>query len=150
MITIKSIEFLNPQRVEELWVYLDPMLKASCDGNEISSGSLTPKDIHDLAVDGQCGIFVYFENDIPTCTLVIQFIIEGNKKGVEILALGGKHLTSFKNAYWKSILDWFAVNKVKFVDAHVAPEWANVYLKRYGFQKSCSLVRMSLEEKENG
>jgi len=147
MLVERSIEMLTPQRVEELWVYLDPMLQKSCDGNEISQESLSPKDIHDLAVSGMCAVFVGFEDKLPECVLVIQFIMEGTRKGVEILALNGKNLTAFKNNYWEIILEWFAANGVKFVDACVAPEWANVYKKRFGFKRSCSLVRMLIEEK---
>jgi len=144
MTDTKSLDFLTPQQVEKLWGHIEPMLEASCEGNEISKGSLTSKDIYDLAIEGQCGIFLYSENNIPTLVLAIQFFMEGNIKGVEFIALGGKNLTSFRKTYWKSILDWFSANKVKIVDAHVAPEWVDVYRKRFGFQKSCSLVRMSL------
>jgi hypothetical protein len=145
-----AIEFLTPERVEELWVHLDPMLQKSCEGNEISKEDLTPKEIHDLATSGQCAMFVYFENAIPTCVLVVQFFVENKKKGASILAMGGKNLLTFKRLYWKSILDWLKVNKIHYLDACVATEYTKIYLKKFGFEKSCSLVRMNLKEIENG
>jgi hypothetical protein len=149
--TIKySIEYLTPQRVEELWVYLDPMLQKSCEGNEISKDEMDAKEIHDLAVSGMCVLFVYFENDVPACVLAIQFFMEGNKKGASILALGGKNLLTFKRLYWQSILDWLKANKVQYLDAYVASEYTKVYLKKFGFEKSCALVRMPLKEFQNG
>lgn len=141
-----SIEFLTPQRVEELWVYLDPMLQKSCEGNEISKGETTAKEIHDLAVTGMCCLFVYFEDNVPTLVLAIEFFMEGNKKGASILALGGKNLMNFRRFYWQSILDWLKANKVQYLDAHVASEYTKVYLKKFGFEKSCALVRMPLKE----
>jgi hypothetical protein len=136
--------------VEELWVHLDPMLQKSCEGNEISRDNLTPKDIHDLATNGLCALFVGFQNSIPTCVLAIQFFVEGSRKGAMVLALSGKGLLSFKKLYWQSILDWLKVNNIRYLDAYVSPECAKVYLNKFGFEKSCSLVRMTLKEIENG
>lgn len=145
-----SIEMLSAERVTELWPELEPLLSKSIEGNEISKDNLDTQEIYDLATTGMCVLFVYFENNIPTCVLSIQFFMEGSKKGASILALGGKNLLSFKRFYWQSILDWLKANKVKYLDAYVASEYTKVYLKKFGFEKSCALVRMPLKELQNG
>jgi hypothetical protein len=140
-----SIEMLTPERVTELWPVLEPHFDAACQGNEIAKDELDAKDIYVLAVTGLVAVFVYSENQQPTCVLGIQFNNTNGRKGADIMALGGKNLTRFKAAYWQTILEWLKRNGVEFVDAYAAPKFARILLKRFGFTKSCTYVRMTLQ-----
>jgi hypothetical protein len=150
MTTVPSIEYLTPERVVELREVLLPLFQQSCDGNEISKENLTPEDILALAVTGEAVVFLGCEDDEPTCVLAIQFFIEGTRKGADVLALAGKGLVTFKQHYWQSILDWLKANQIKYLDAYVDGRRAKMYQSRFGFNKSCALVRMNLMEAHNG
>jgi hypothetical protein len=50
----------------------------------------------------------------------------------------------FKAAYWDTILDWLRANGVQFLDAYAPDRLARIYRSKFGFNKSCSYVRMSL------
>jgi hypothetical protein len=50
----------------------------------------------------------------------------------------------FKNAYWGLILDWLKANGCEFLDAYANERLAKVYMSKFGFNKSCSYVRMTL------
>lgn len=142
--TTMSVEMLTPDRVTELWPQLEPYFDAATKGNEIAATEMDVKDIYVLAVTGLLAVFVYFEDGVPTCTLGIQFVNVGKRKGAEIVALGGRNLTRFKAAYWRIILEWLKANQVEFVSAYAAERFAKILLAKFGFNKSCTYVRMSL------
>jgi hypothetical protein len=139
-----SIEMLSPERAAELWPELEPLFSKAVVGNEIAKEELEPNDIFILTQTGMCVVFVGFESGSPACVLAIQFYMVGNKKGADIIALAGKNLLSFKVAYWESILKWLKANQIKSLDAYVTDRWAKIYQEKFGFNKSCSYVRMNI------
>lgn len=147
MATVKpnlSIETLSAERVTELWPQLEPLFDKAAKGNEIAKDELDATDIYILAQTGMCVVFVGFESGVPACVLAIQFYMVGNKKGADIIALAGKNLMQFKMAYWESIVEWLKTNQVQFLDAYVTDRWAKIYKSKFGFNKSCSYVRMTI------
>tara|TARA_R110000822_G_scaffold179360_2_gene319191 strand:+ start:111 stop:542 length:432 start_codon:yes stop_codon:yes gene_type:complete len=143
MITM-TIEMLTPERVTELWPVLEPHFDAACKGNEIAKDTMDAKDIYVLAVTGLVAVFVGFENGEPACVLGIQFNTANGHKCADVMALAGHGLTRFKAAYWNIILEWLKANGVKFLDAYAPERLAKIYMKRFGFNKSCTYVRMTL------
>ena len=139
-----SIEMLTPERVTELWPVLEPYFDAACKGNEIAKDELDAKDVYVLAVTGLVAIFVGFENSEPACVMGIQFNTTNGRKGADVMALAGRGLMRFKAAYWNIILDWLRANDVEFLDAYAPERLAKIYTNRFGFDKSCVYVRMSL------
>jgi hypothetical protein len=139
-----SIETLSAERVTELWPQLEPLFDKAAKGNEIAKDELDATDIYILAQTGMCVVFVGFESGVPACVLAIQFYMVGNKKGADIIALAGKNLMQFKMAYWESIVEWLKTNQVQFLDAYVTDRWAKIYKSKFGFNKSCSYVRMTI------
>lgn len=142
--TDMSIEMLTPERVTELWPVLEPYFDAACKGNEIAKDELDAKDIYVLAVTGLVAVFVGFESGEPACVMGIQFNTTNGRKGADVMALAGRGLMRFKAAYWQVILDWLRANDVEFLDAYAPERLAKIYLNRFGFDKSCAYVRMSL------
>jgi hypothetical protein len=66
------------------------------------------------------------------------------RRGADVMALAGRGLMRFKAAYWDIILEWLRANKVEFLDAYAPERLAKIYMNRFGFNKSCSYVRMTL------
>lgn len=139
-----TIEMLSAEQVDDEWAALEPMLAASCKSNEVGILDITPDDIHMLAVTGMCVLFIGRENAIPKVVVAIQFNDTNGHKGADIIAMGGERLLKFKDAYWNLILDWLKANGCKFLDAYANERLAKIYMSKFGFNKSCSLVRMTL------
>lgn len=139
-----AVELLEPARVKELWPSLEPLFVSACAGNEIGSTDLTAQDIYNLATNDSAVIFAFFEQGVVVLTIAIQFHTTNGKKGADIIAMAGKNLVKFKAAYWQPILSWLKANNVQFVDAYANQRLAKIYLSRFGFNKSCTLVRMML------
>jgi hypothetical protein len=139
-----TIEMLTPERVTELWPVLEPHFDAACNGNEIAKDELDAKDIYVLAVTGLVAIFVGFEDGAPACVMGIQFSTANGHKCADVMALAGHGLMRFKAVYWRVILEWLKANGVEFLDAYVPERRAKVYMNRFGFNKSCAYVRMTL------
>ena len=144
MPTEMTIEMLSPEQVENEWAALEPMLDASCKSNEIGVLDITPDNIYLLAVTGMCVLFVGREDGKPKVVVAIQFHDTNGHKGADIIAMGGERLMKFKAAYWNLILDWLKANGCKFLDAYANERLAKIYMSKFGFEKSCSLVRMVL------
>ena len=142
--TDMSIEMLTPERVTELWPVLEPYFDAACKGNEIAKDELDAQDIYVLAVTGLVAVFVGFESGEPACVMGIQFNTTNGRKGADVMALAGRGLMRFKAAYWNIILEWLRANDVEFLDAYAPERLAKIYTSRFGFDKSCVYVRMSL------
>jgi hypothetical protein len=139
-----TIEMLTPERVTELWPVLEPYFDDACKGNEIAKDELDAKDIYVLAVTGLVAVFVGFEDGEPACVMGIQFNTTNGRKGADVMALAGRGLMRFKAAYWHIILEWLKANEVEFLDAYAPERLAKIYTSRFGFNKSCSYVRMTL------
>ena len=142
--TDMSIEMLTPERVTELWPVLEPYFDAACNGNEIAKDELDATDVYVLAVTGLVAVFVGFEDGEPACVMGIQFNTTNGRKCADVMALAGRGLMRFKAAYWPIILEWLRANDVEFLDAYAPERLAKIYLNRFGFDKSCVYVRMSL------
>lgn len=128
----------------QLWDTLEPMIQESCEANEISKGTLSGEAVLSLAAANMCTAFLCSKNQEPEMVIVIQIFEEDDRKLASVLALAGKDLLSYKRRYWSSILQWLKDNGVKFLDALANPRMANIYLRKYGFTKSCVCVRMEL------
>lgn len=139
-----TIEMLTPERVTELWPVLEPYFDAACKGNEVTKDELDAKDIYVLAATGLVAIFVGFEDGEPACVMGIQFNTTNGHKCADVMALAGRGLIKFKAAYWHIILEWLKANEVEFLDAYAPERLAKIYLNRFGFNKSCTYVRMAL------
>jgi hypothetical protein len=144
MMPAMTIEMLTPERVTELWPVLEPYFEDACNGNEIAKDELDAKDIYVLAITGLVAVFVGFEDGEPACVMGIQFNNTNGKKGADVMALAGRGLMRFKAAYWHVILEWLKANGVEFLDAYAPERLAKIYMNRFGFNKSCSYVRMTL------
>jgi hypothetical protein len=144
MMPAMTIEMLTPERVTELWPVLEPYFDDACKGNEIAKDELDAKDIYILAVTGLVAVFVGFEDGEPACVMGIQFNTTNGRKGADVMALAGRGLMRFKAAYWHIILEWLKANEVEFLDAYAPERLAKIYMNRFGFNKSCSYVRMTL------
>lgn len=139
-----TIEMLTPERVTELWPVLEPHFDAACKGNEIAKDELDAKDIYVLAITGLVAVFVGFEDGEPACVLGIQFNNTNGHKCADVMALAGRNLVKFKAAYWHIIIEWLKANEVQFLDAYAPERLAKIYMNRFGFNKSCRYVRMTL------
>jgi hypothetical protein len=139
-----TIEMLTPEQVEAEWDALAPMLAASCQSNAIAMMDITPEDIRGLALSGMCVLFIGRERGIPMVIVAVQFHNTNGHKGADVIAMGGSRLMKFKNAYWDLILDWLKANGCEFLDAYADERLAKVYTTKFGFDRSCVLVRMAL------
>lgn len=139
-----SIEMMSAEQVDAEWDVLEPMFEAACKSNSLSEIDVAPADIRDAALSGMCVVFGFRKAAKLTMALALQFTETNGHKGAEIMALGGGHLMRFKDAYWNLILDWLKANGCEFLDAYANERLAKIYLSKFGFDKSCSLVRMAL------
>ena len=144
MRTDLTIEMLSPEQVDDEWAALEPILDASCKSNEVGILDITPNDIHVLATTGMCVLFVGRESGVPKVIVALQFNDTNGHKGADVIAMGGERLMKFKDAYWNLILDWLKANGCVFLDAYANERLAKIYRNKFGFNKSCSLVRMTL------
>lgn len=139
-----TIEMLTPEQVAEEWGTLQPLLEASCRSNEVGISDITPDDIRLLAETGMCVLFVGRERGKIGIVIGLQFTETNGHKGADVIAMAGERLMKFRDAYWALILDWLKVNGCEFLDAYANDRLAKLYKNKFGFTKSCHLVRMML------
>src|SRR6056297_352345 len=137
---------LTAERVKELWHEIRPHIVASFSSNEIGAMTAEPDDILPLALTDMCVIFGGFRDKVLATVLVLQFNEQSGHKGADILALGGADLHRFKQEFWQVIINWLKANEVEYLDAYSNERMAKIYKAKYGFTKSCVLVRMPLQE----
>jgi len=116
---------------------MEPLFKQACDSNELSRTDLSPEIIYDLAIDGTIVIFAFYEAGRVATVLAIQFTDTYGLRGADLIAMAGRNLMVFKKLFWEYILDWLRANNIKHVDAEI-------YKTKFGFEKSCQFVRMTL------
>lgn len=136
-----NLELLTPDRVLQLWPDLKPLLDKACASNRVGETDITAEDIYMLALVGVCAIFCSTIDGEIACVISVQFTETNGHKGASITALAGKHLMQTKQYYWDYVLDWLRANNVKFVDIAASERLAPVYEKKFGFDRSCVILR---------
>lgn len=144
-----NIELLTPERVVALWPKIEPLFAQSCKSNEVGILDITPEDIFRLSQTDKAVIFLMTEGGRPGIVLALQFTTTNGHKGADMIAMAGHSLLKFKTMFWKPILDWLRANQVEFVDAYGTPELTNMYKAKFGFDRSCVMVRLALTEASN-
>lgn len=139
-----SIELLTQERAIELWPVIAPLVEKSAMGNTISASDMTAQYVFNAICADEAVIFAGFEDAKLTTVLGIQFSDANGTKCADIIVLAGRRLTAFKQLYWNPILDWLRANEVKYLDSYVPMDWAMLYINKFGFDKSCAHIRMSL------
>lgn len=139
-----GIELLTKDRAIALWPQIAPLAEQSVRGNAMSSSDMDAQYIFNAICADEAVIFAGFEEDRLTTILGIQFSDANGHKCADIIALAGRHLTMFKRRYWQPILEWLRANDVEFLDSYVPTERAMLYMNKFGFDKSCAHIRMSL------
>lgn len=137
------IELLTPERVTELWPKMQPLFSKACEANEVAV-DISAEDIYKLSQEDKLVVFACFDLGRLYTVLAIQFHTTYGKKGADVVAMAGKNLMAFKTAFWEPILEWLRANEVQFLDAYSQPRLANLYMSKFGFNKSCTFVRMTL------
>ena len=141
-----TIELLTPARAAFLWSQMAPLFEQSCKSNPVGMVDIAAGDIFRLSQTDQAVIFAMFENGRVATVLAIQFNMTNGHKGADVIAMAGRNLLKFKALFWKPILEWLRANGVRYVDAYATPELAKMYTKKFGFDRSCVMVRMALGE----
>ena len=144
MTTKLTIEMATPEQADEEWGAIEPILDASCKSNDIGSMDITPADIQLSLHAGMCVLFLGRERGKVKVVVALQFNDTNGHKGADVIAMGGERLMQFKNAYWDLILDWLKANGCEFLDAYANDRLAKIYTSKFGFDRSCQLVRMAL------
>jgi hypothetical protein len=139
-----AIELLTRDRAIELWPEIAPLAEQSARGNVMSASDMDAQYIFNAVMADEAVIFAGFEGDKLSVILGVQFSDANGHKCADIIALAGRRLTMFKSRYWKPILDWLRANDVEFLDSYVPTERAMLYMNKFGFDKSCAHIRMSL------
>jgi hypothetical protein len=139
-----SIELLTQERAIELWPKIAPLAEKSALGNVMTASDMDSQYIFNAVCADEAVIFAGFENGELATILGIQFSDANGHKCADIIAMAGRRLTKFKQQYWGPILDWLKANEVEFLDSYVPTERAMIYMNKFGFDKSCAHIRMSL------
>lgn len=139
-----SIELLTRDRAIEMWPKIAPLVEKSVRGNEMSASDMDAQYVFNAICADEAVIFAGFEGKDLATVLGIQFSDANGHKCADIIALAGRRLTKFKQQYWGPILDWLRANEVEFLDSYVPMNRAMVYINKFGFDKSCAHIRMTL------
>lgn len=139
-----TIELLTRDRAIELWPEIAPLAEKSARGNAMSATDMDAQYIFNAVMADEAVIFAGFEDGKLSVILGVQFSDANGHKCADIIALAGRRLTMFKSRYWKPILDWLRANDIEFLDSYVPTERAVLYMNKFGFDKSCAHIRMSL------
>jgi hypothetical protein len=141
---VKSLDFLMPDKALLMWPLLEPIFRQVEGSNEIARDEFTTAGLLEEIKAGECGVFVYYEDNVPKLAFAIQFSMNDRQKHAAIVALAGEGLMRCKTAYWDYILNWLRANGVKRLEAYGNGRIAKIYRERFGFNKSCEYVRMTL------
>lgn len=140
------MEILSVPQILESWHKIKPMLDSSCQSNPIIADEIDAEQILELVRSGLAMVLGFYdEDDDLALVLVFRFYEVNGRKIADILAMAGRSLMKFKAAYRDMILDWLRANGVEFLDTCASERLANIYMKKFGFSKSCMYVRMNLQ-----
>lgn len=144
MTTSYAIQLMNNTEVLDNWGTLAPLLESSVIGNDISATDMDTGYILRALLDDEAVIFACRRNGDIVFVIAFQFAEANGHKCANLIAMGGKYLIKFKALYWEPILEWLRAGGVKFLDTMVPDERAQLYLTKFGFDKSCTILRKEL------
>lgn len=139
-----SIEMLSGEAVYQIWPTLLPLVRAACEGNEIAKDEMDPQYVLEALLKNKAVMFAGYEDKQVACIIIFSLFTVNGRKGADVMALAGKRVLAFKAAYFERILDCLKENKIEFLDAYVPMHRAEMYMRKFGFNKSCAYIRMNL------
>jgi hypothetical protein len=139
-----TVEMLTQEKALEMWPRLVPWLEKSIRGNPMTDSDMDVQYIFNAVAADEAVIFAGFEGTAVALVLVIQFHHVGKKLAASIIAMAGRKLRAFASTFWPPVVDWLRANKVDFLDTYVPFNRAMLYMNKFGFDKSCAKVRMTL------
>jgi len=139
-----SIELLDKEQVLDNWGVICPLLEASVVGNAISATDMDAGYILRGVLAEEAVIFACRRNGDIEFVIAFEFSTTNGHKCADLIAMSGKYLVKFRNLYWAAIIDWLRASDVRFLDTMVAEEHAKVYLSKFGFDHSCTILRKEL------
>ena len=144
MTGLYSIEIMTTEQVIDNWGKLAPMMEASVIGNSISATDMTAGYVLERVLADEAVVFAGRVNGNIEMVLVLQFSVANEYKCADLIALAGRNITKFKALYWEAILEWLRQSGVRFLDTLVPEERAKMYLTKFGFDRSCTMLRKEL------
>lgn len=139
-----SIEMLSSEKVQQLWSQLLPLVEDACKGNDIAIDEMDSDYVLASLLSNKAVMFAGYEDEEVACIIILNFFTVNNRKGAAVMALAGRRALAFKAAYFDRILNCLKANKVEFLDAYVPINRAEMYMRKFGFNKSCAYIRMNL------
>jgi hypothetical protein len=140
-----SLEMLSPSQIEGMSDELEEMFDLACEGNDIANEEMTGKDVVELGREGMAALFAGMYKGKLSFVFAIQFTETNGHKGADLIAMAGKKLLLFKAAYWSTVVEWLKMNGIEFLDVYTPNSRADMYTKKFGFNKSCAYMRMNLD-----
>lgn len=139
-----TLDMLTTYQIANMADMLEVLFDEAVEGNDMARDEMTGRDVVNLGLAGQAAIFAGTYKGKLSCVFAIQFHNTNGRRGADLIALAGKRLLRFKAAYWPAVLDWLRANGVEFLDAYTPNSRAEMYIKKFGFDKSCAHLRMNL------
>lgn len=141
-----SIEMLSNEQVQTLWPDLLPLVEDACKGNEIAADEMDSHYVLKALMSNKAVMFAGYEDAKIACIIIFNFFRVNDHKGASVMALAGRRALAFKAAFFDRILDCLKANNIEFLDAHVPLHRVEMYMRKFGFNKSCAYIRMTLGE----
>jgi hypothetical protein len=139
-----SVEYLEGERLAELWGQIKPLFVRSCE--EAAHGEITAADIFNLTYTKQAHVFVELEDGAVTVAIAIEVTTYPRTTMANIIALGGNGLLAARDRWWKVILEWLVANNATAVDAWVAPGMRRILERKFNFRHVYHHMRLDIGE----
>lgn len=140
----RKIEHLTPDRVEELWPFIEPLLYYVDFEGVDAPNPIDPEYVRITAKYGVTNILGIFDGEHLDMIVVSEFTVVRGVKTASISAMAGKGLLKARSEVWQDILAWYRAAGARAVDAYANPRLARIYRQKFGFDQGCSYIRMTL------
>lgn len=141
---MKDKQVRTKAELDAIWPQVQPLFEASMWRG--TDNHVTPADIYVATMKGLCHIFYVLEDD-GTVPLALAIEPLNTYRGLVymVIALGGKDLDKYYDAFWNNVLTWMHMNGAVAVEALVRPAMRR-WLTKYNFEPVCTQMRLTLGE----
>lgn len=139
---MKARQVRTKEALDKLWGQLAPLFHASMTRG--TDNHVSPDDIYVATSKGACHIFYVLEDD-GSIPLALAMEPLNTMQGLIylIIALGGRALDKYYDAFWADVCTWMRMNSAVAVEGLVRPAMRR-WLTKYGFTPVCTQMRLSL------
>lgn len=136
---MQAIFLTTPELRAQHWSSVASLIAPAV--RDAARGEFTLSDLEAMVIEGRAVAGMAIDDTAPVMGMVFEFCHYPRRQVINVMALGGRDLTSIANSFWPQFIEWARESGVAEIEASTSPAMSRI-LKRIGFAHTYNVMRI--------